>query len=310
MAQTVYSQILKKFRDSEGLTQLALANILGVKQGTVSRIEKGTLVPSDDLAEKIRKLPISKVAKFSPPLEQRKKIKPEYCILSLGEITVASATFYEERSGDFCSIDKLSKNKIGFMLADTVGHGINSSRMSFALEFGYKVLLTLFESRMLTATLFETAMRGAIDKTKADWLGPPSIISGTINTDVGVVEFINSGQPSPLAFAKTEVRQIGQGPIRPAVPLQAESLVSGAGSTIIHELAKGDAVLMYTDGFSELMAGFGENIKTKFSKTAKFLKGDAEAIIKNMTLFGESSEIDSNKLPDDSTILVITRARG
>jgi predicted transcriptional regulator len=38
--------VISYFRKNIGITQVELANVWGVTQGTVSKIEKGTLVPS------------------------------------------------------------------------------------------------------------------------------------------------------------------------------------------------------------------------------------------------------------------------
>jgi len=40
------SMVISYFRKDLGITQVELANVWGVTQGTVSKIEKGTLVPS------------------------------------------------------------------------------------------------------------------------------------------------------------------------------------------------------------------------------------------------------------------------
>ena len=40
------SMVISYFRKNIGITQVELANVWGVTQGTVSKIEKGTLVPS------------------------------------------------------------------------------------------------------------------------------------------------------------------------------------------------------------------------------------------------------------------------
>lgn len=307
MATKVFSTILKKYRERSGLSQIRIAQILGVKQATISRIEKGDLAPSSELVERIKKLPLDKF-ELKPLEKETIKITPKIETTTHGAFSISHVSISPgSQSGDFCSVDKLSRVKGSFMLVDAVGHDAEASKMAFAIEFAYATILSVLNRHLVNSQIIEAAIKGAIGKTKTAWIGNPSIICGTINAENSVIELSNFGQPTPLFFSKGESRDITFQRLGNAI---ADDGIMLGTESAHQQIGPGDALLMYTDGFLELSnTVFEQNLHSRFAKAAKLLKGDSEAILKNLLNFSDLNQLDTQKFSDDATALLIARKR-
>lgn len=313
MNQSVFSPLIRKFRLTSGLSQADVARLLGVRQATVSRIESGRMLPSPELAEKIKNLPMKGPVRRELPSPAKLRVRQEMKTIKANGFSVTYIGLsLEEQSGDYCSVDQLTSNKLSFVLADTVGHGINASGMSFAIEFGYKVVLSVINPSLIQASVLEAGIRGAISKTQKSWMGPPSLISGTFDVTSGLMEFVNSGQPIPYMFKDGNVREVR--------PQANRVLTSMAGywepqiqDTLVEMIEPGDAILLFSDGFAELVPYLHKqqsDIKSRFLRAAKLLRGDSEAILMNvLNLSGTSHEVEPDSFSDDATALLIARKR-
>ena len=73
-----YPQIIKKSRESIGLTQKDFANKINEKESVIHKIETGTLEPSLELAKKLEKfLKIKLIEEHEESHEKFKKSKEE-----------------------------------------------------------------------------------------------------------------------------------------------------------------------------------------------------------------------------------------
>ncbi len=307
MEHSIYSLIIKKHRGETGHSQKQVADILGVKQATVSRIESGLIFPSEKLAEKIKSLSL-KEAQREEPIGRRINLNQAIKTSTYGVINVSHLLVpYSDRSGDYCSVDKLRGDKCNVILADSVGHGVDASRMSFALEFGYKTILSTINPYLVSPDIVQKALREAIASTGKDWLGPPALITGLLDTKSGLIEIINSGQPAPLCFNNNEVISLE--------PTSANESDLGLRENIKMNtvLKPGGSLALYTDGFLELFSQpEQQGLKERFLRAAKAFKGDSRAILIN--LLGalkilKDNELNIKQISDDITIMVITRTR-
>lgn len=299
MAENIFSLMLKRIREQSKMSQAEIARLLGVKQATVSRIESGHVWPSDRLAEQIQRLqPIG-----HQPTNISEKVKIRVAIKSTKarNFSISSWSFsLDEKTGDLLVIEKVFSNKLSFLVGDAVGRGNLSGTMSSSLEFGYQTILSTLNHDLISPDVIENILRKTILKTPKIWLGQPSLAIGLLNYEEGSLELLNSGQPTPVYFP--------QGKDEPSKSNATEKFRKSEKIS----MAAGEALLLFTDGFLELYNYlYGDlEIRQRFNKAARLLKGDSEAILKNLiNPKGNELEIDTRAFSDDATVLVITRKR-
>lgn len=300
--RSIIGDLLYSYRMHRRLNQKTVAEMLGITQVSISRIESGH-IPSPETEKKIRELikelpsdqlitktpGDGKIHKITETIERKtgKGINLSYYSATKGRL-----------SGDVFTYDQISPSKAAFLLADTVGHGDESSAMAQSLEFGFKLGTSAFAPHMISPMMIESALRSAILKTKASWLGPPSTICGILE-DTFLV-FLNSGMPNPCHFSGGKVKTLKHAEARGAVSLDIASGadVSSAIPIIVH-LDPGESTLLYSDGFKDIKPDF----RDKFNEIATALPGDSSAIMEHLT-----TGVD-DQVTDDTTVVVISRRR-
>jgi phosphoserine phosphatase RsbU/P len=142
-------------------------------------------------------------------------------------------------SGDYCDLIPGPDETLYFLLGDVSGKGVASSMLMANLSATFRTLVPL---GMPLSQMVERANRVFSESTLPMQFA--TLISGKITPDGGV-ELVNAGHNPALVFAGDSVQVIDSS----AMPLGmfADQLFESSKLT----LAKGDAVLLYTDGVSE-----------------------------------------------------------
>ena len=167
-----------------------------------------------------------------------------------------AAAYYPatEISGDFYDFIDLGGGRIGVLIADVSGHGVEA-----AIVMGLaKKSLSIFARASEGPT--ETLIRGN-DDLCADLDAETFLtaVYAVLDAEAGVMTFARAGHPAPVLF-NTKRRP-------PHRQLKPKGMMVGmtAGGTFAHtleemevELAPGDLFFLYTDGLTEARSPAGE----------------------------------------------------
>lgn len=145
----------------------------------------------------------------------------------------------------------LNHGRLDFAIVDAMGHGMSAVLMAAAAINGFRNV------RREGGTL--TSAYEKVDRVLIDHFGDSRYVTGqlgTLDTDSGLLRWINAGHPLPLLVRNGSFA--GPLPCKPSMPM-------GLGGTIVElaevTLQKGDRVLFYTDGITESRStteAFGE----------------------------------------------------
>jgi len=146
-------------------------------------------------------------------------------------------------SGDYCDLIPGPDETLYFLLGDVSGKGVASSMLMANLSATFRTLVPL---GMPLAQMVERANRVFSESTLPMQFA--TLISGKVTPDGGL-ELVNAGHNPALVFAGDAVQVVDS----TAMPVGMFADQHFEATKL--KLAKGDAVLLYTDGVSEALNG-------------------------------------------------------
>ncbi|MCY4644819.1 MAG: helix-turn-helix domain-containing protein [Bacteriovoracales bacterium] len=314
---------LKKYRQSQKISQTDMAKMLQTTQATISRIESGDYLPSKKTLAKIEELLASRKESTgnldSGEIKMNDIMRQPWNLQGLTRIPQArikssdldkmglnySSVVFElhETGGDLCKIKPFSKKKESiFIMVDAFGHGTRATPMSFALEYGFEAVLSSFNEDIISLHLLDSALSLAIKNTKERWRGEPGVIIGTVEHKTGRLSFLNSGLPHPIQRKQKNVKYV-DGARYGAINFKNEKLGKKSENNI--NIRQGDSIIFYTDGVIDLLEK--EELFNEFEKASKLFKGDAKAIAKNLQRVIEKKMPDKDTHIEDISYMIISR---
>jgi phosphoserine phosphatase RsbU/P len=199
-------------------------------------------------------------------------------------------------SGDYCDLFQ-SNGNLMFLLGDVSGKGVAASMLMSHLHATFRSLANV---DLPLDQMVQAANRIFAESTLADQYA--TLVVGRASQD-GAVEFVSAGHLPLLHLSCNE----------PAVA-DATGLPLGMftnASFIVHrlQLAPGDALLVYTDGFTEALSPNGEEYGVARMKT---FAGGCSAKAPDELISGCLQDLHEfttgTKPTDDLTLLAIQRA--
>jgi serine phosphatase RsbU (regulator of sigma subunit) len=150
-------------------------------------------------------------------------------------------------SGDIYNVRSLGDGKAAFFLADAVGHGVPAALLTMVLTSSLQLtehhagVTRILEPREVLERLNSRLCESCLGSGRF-----ATALYGVIDSRSGAVKVAGAGHPWPLVISKkgtTEVRTVG-----PLLGVFAEGQFTQAELT----LAKGETLLLYTDGFESI----------------------------------------------------------
>lgn len=206
-----------------------------------------------------------------------------------------SATEAMEVGGDFYDIFELEGERVGIVIGDVSGKGLDAATSTSLVKDAIKAHAQVDNSPgSIMTKVNELAVRVS---TQAAF---STVFFGILDTRSGVFTYSNAGHPPPILKRKDSTVSF----------LSALSPVVGAFGGLRFseetvELGRDDLILLYTDGVTEARrerAGemFGEE------RLVKCVKGSASPKEVPLCTLGSVLAFSGGKLPDDVAILVIS----
>ncbi|MEE9414638.1 MAG: PP2C family protein-serine/threonine phosphatase [Acidimicrobiales bacterium] len=198
-------------------------------------------------------------------------------------------------AGDFFDIFRISKTRVGAVLGDVAGHGIESSITAFQAKYLLRVFLRQF--RDPAQALEELNLQMSKMERGEEFI---SLVVVVFDTEAGTLRYASAGHPTTWLWHDREVQPLDYtGPL-----LMLDPDATYFSREI--ELEHGDFVVLYTDGLAEARSGdtqFGED------RIAQIIRRDPgvapDVLVK--TLIDAAHDFAHGAIGDDVAILAIRR---
>lgn len=202
--------------------------------------------------------------------------------------------------GDFYDVIPLSGSKVGVLVADATGHGIQAALSTAIVKFAF----TSFAHRDCTPSQIIHGMNATLTKGLPEDTFVAALVA-TIDTNDGTVQLGNAGIPIPFVLRRqsgTVERAIVHGFMLGV--LEKELYKLEPECTV--QLGSGDLLLLYTDGISEAEDKEGEQFDTRVMQDELLRRADAKSgdILKSLVATGKEF-VHSEHEWDDITLFGI-----
>ncbi len=199
-------------------------------------------------------------------------------------------------SGDYCDVISDDNQNVLFVLGDVSGKGVAASMLMAHLQAMFRTLISV---ALPLEQMIERASRVFCESTLPTHYA--TLVCGKTDPS-GMVEICNAGHLPPLLFQRGSVKQID------ATGLPVGIFCNEHFTSTRLRLAKGDMLLLYTDGFSE--ASNGDGLEYGAKRLADLLRTHHElppkalldACMRDWLLFG-----DGRRTKDDVSLMAIQR---
>jgi serine phosphatase RsbU (regulator of sigma subunit) len=213
-----------------------------------------------------------------------------------------AATFLPalEIGGDFYDFQTLSDGRIGILVADATGHGIQAALSTALLKFAFATTIDSGKPLVeIAAAMSEILLKGLPENIFVAGL------VAILDTARRKVQIVNAGLPHPLLLRPGAccLERVPVNGLFLGIDLPGASV---PGETAEINLAKGDRLVLYTDGVSE--AAGADGLQFDDGAMADHLEDALKITVDEMVNRLAESAIgfrDERQEPDDITIVAI-----
>lgn len=199
-------------------------------------------------------------------------------------------------SGDYCDLIQCDDQSLHFVLGDVSGKGVAASMLMAHLQAMFR---TLISSQLPLDQILERASRVFCESTLPTHYA--TLVCGKASPG-GEVEICNAGHLSPLLMQKGIVNSIE------ATGLPVGVFCSEQFSVNRFQMQAGDALFLYTDGFSEALDGAGSEYgKDRLTGLLNQNHGVAPKALIETCLRELDGFRAGNPCTDDLTLMAIQR---
>lgn len=260
---------LKAYRQDKNLTQKDLADLLGVTQVHISRVEQGSANLSKNLEARI----LSIIGDIGQGFGFKLSVLNDECW------NYASFTYGDNTSGDRVRLNaKGFADRTCLLHCDATGHDLVAKYMADNLVIGFEAVLGAIQNELFCSSEYIYKSMNQMAKNSKDfWRGEPSGNFFVLNRESREVSLLNAGMPSVWLMKKgaREV-EIVDGIKWPPIGNLGRRISPYSNKIRIEQ---GDTLFSFSDGFADEFEKHSTiNLKTHVSSISRALKGDAEGI--------------------------------
>jgi serine phosphatase RsbU (regulator of sigma subunit) len=202
-------------------------------------------------------------------------------------------------AGDFYDFQNKEQSGVGILIADVSGHGVGAALIGSMLKVAFASQAEYLSNPARVLTEINRILQGKIEESFV------TACSLFVDIDNGKVLYANAGHPPPFLWRSSK-KELSRFPIG--------STILGPFPETVYEnatldLAKGDRLILYTDGIIETKSRMGEFFGD--DRLEAFIKGhsvdSADALADNLIehLSRWSGRSQARALDDDLTLIVI-----
>jgi serine phosphatase RsbU (regulator of sigma subunit) len=206
--------------------------------------------------------------------------------------------------GDYFDFLNMPENCLTVFIGDVTGHGLHAS-VVMSLLYGFIYRSSMHISSALDIVRQANSFLNAFATRSADfdYLFSSTLFIGVIAPDTLKMHYVNAGHPAPLV--RRGDRCLTLGPTAPPVGFFTDPEITMNS----FQLARGDRILLYTDGITELFGPTGEPFGDE--RLTAFLMnegGDHEEFLDR--LFARLRAFGNNDDPEDDFTAIIIDMHG
>lgn len=263
---------------------------------TISRIQTGLLETLEQLSHRIRN-----------EVEMARRIQvdllPTTPMQHAGITVSAGLVNSSEISGDFYDLFLPTADRIGLLVADVTGHGVQAGLVTTAAKAG---LQTLVDKDITRPGELLCGINRAILATARQQLMMTALI-GLVETDENRITLASGGHPYPWRYAAVDDCW-HEVPLDPGFPLGFDEAASYPESTI--PFLPGDRILFFSDGIIESENSMAEAFGLcRFQQVLHEGRSLGPEALKEL-LLAEARKFTGRETFDDDVTLMIAEREG
>jgi serine phosphatase RsbU (regulator of sigma subunit)/pSer/pThr/pTyr-binding forkhead associated (FHA) protein len=201
-------------------------------------------------------------------------------------------------SGDYYDFVVRPDGRVYFVIGDVSGKGVTAGLMMAGLQVAFRIFSKNDPDPATFVGQLNSSLRESLPRSKF-----VSLFLGRLDTNTGVIEYVNAGHTPPLWIHDSNVEEVVAGDILLGILTGAQYV-----NRRIH-LQPGDSLILFTDGVSEARNTAGDELGTEtLSQSLREyhnLTADAVATAVTESVLSHAGDVDA--LDDDVTIVVVSR---
>lgn len=215
-----------------------------------------------------------------------------------GVAVAAGLVNSSEISGDFYDVFPLDEHRLGLLVADVTGHGVQAGLVTTAAKAGLQILL---DKQVSTpAQILSGINRAILATTKGNLL--MTALVAIIDRRCGSMVLGSAGHPYPYHWcaAKGQWQLV---PLDPGFPLGFDDTADYGETTLSFQ--PGDRLLMFSDGIQEAENKQGEQFgEAQLAATLERETSPDPAVLRDQILAAAHSFCGADHFEDDVTLVV------
>jgi serine phosphatase RsbU (regulator of sigma subunit) len=200
--------------------------------------------------------------------------------------------------GDFYDLFRIDEQRVGIVVGDVSGKGIEAARLTSLLHDGIRAYA--YEGRDAAQVL------GSVNRL-VHRATPPEMFAtlffGVLEPETGKLSYCVAGHPPPIVVAPEAARFLGgeQSPLLGSFPDVEYALCDA-------KLATGEMLVLYTDGITEARAGAGMLGEERLLKMLTKMRHSSAQRLPERLLAGVL-KFAEGRLSDDTVVLCVKRTQ-
>ena len=168
-------------------------------------------------------------------------------------------------SGDIYNIQKIDDKRIGFFIADAIGHGVPAALLTMIISQSLPMRGGVSDGRLITPSDALARLNDDLCDVSDGTPRFATAVYGILDTETGFVQIANAGHPSPLRIGEHENYEIEAGG-----PLLGVFHDAHFPEETV-QLRPGETLLLYSDGFELAFPEKAGAVNTKQTGAASYI---------------------------------------
>ena len=202
-------------------------------------------------------------------------------------------------SGDYYDFAVRPNGKVYFVIGDVSGKGVTAGLMMAGLQVAFRIFSKSDPDPATLVTQLNVALKENLPQSKF-----VTLFLGRLDTNTGIVEYVNAGHTPPLYLHKHGATELTDSDLLLGVISRAEFVNREL------RLEPGDSLVLFTDGVTEARNLDGDDLGTdQIGEALVKLHGtDAGTIAASVNETVLRHVGDAENLDDDVTVVIVSRA--
>jgi sigma-B regulation protein RsbU (phosphoserine phosphatase) len=202
-------------------------------------------------------------------------------------------------SGDYYDFAIRPNGKVYFVIGDVSGKGVTAGLMMAGLQVAFRIFSKSDPDPATLVTQLNVALKENLPQSKF-----VTLFLGRLDTNTGVVEYVNAGHTPPLYLHKHGATELTDSDLLLGVISRAEFVNREL------RLEPGDSLVLFTDGVTEARNVEGDDLGSVLIGDAlvKLHGSDATTIAASVNDTVLHHVGNAENLDDDVTVLIVSRA--